>query len=221
MTPIARPGSPVDPRIARTRATVLAAATELLATDGIGRLTIDAIAQRSGVARSTIYRNWPDRADLLLAAFESVASLDCPLVALGCSGDHLVGEECGAPPPRTVDEFRRIVHEHAGRIMFLRQSTLGGALASIVAEASHDEAISQALHRFGQARRIPLADAARAVIAAVGAEPIVEPGRAIERFISPFFYRHLVSGEPIDAALVEQQTEMLLVDLGLAVRPAG
>lgn len=194
---------------------MLAAATELLATEGIGRLTIDAIAQRSGVARSTIYRNWPDRADLLLAAFESVARQDCPLVALGCPGDHLVGEACGVPPPGTVEDFRRIIDEHANRIMALGNSTLGRALASIVSEAGHDQAIALALYRFGQGRRIPLADAAEHVVAAVAAEPRVDPGHAIERFVSPFFYRHLVSGEPIDDELVEQQSAMLLSDLGL------
>ncbi|MDH3299160.1 MAG: TetR/AcrR family transcriptional regulator [Acidimicrobiia bacterium] len=205
----------VDPRIVRTREAVVAAASELLATEGIGRLTIDAIAQRSGVARSTIYRNWPERADLLLAAFESVARLDCPLTALGCSGDHLVGEDCGVPPPRTVEEFRRIVSEHARRIMALRESTLGGALAAIVAEAAHDEAISVALHRFGQARRVPLADAACQVIDVVGAKPRVGPPDAIERFVAPFFYRHLVSGETIDESFVNRQVELLLWDLGL------
>lgn len=205
----------LDPRILRTREAVVAAATELLATEGIGRLTIDAIAQQSGVARSTIYRNWPERADLLLAAFESVARLDCPLTALGCRGDHQVGEDCGARPPRTVDEFRRVVAEHARRIALLRTSTLGGALASIVAEAAHDDAISQALQRFGQARRVPLAAAARQVLEAVGAEPRVEPKDAIERFIAPFFYRHLVSGESIDEPLIEQQIDLLLSDLGL------
>jgi len=205
----------VDPRIVRTREVVIAAATELLATEGIGHLTIDAIAQRSGVARSTIYRNWPERADLLLAAFESVARHEWPLTALGCGGDHLVGEDCGAPPPRTVHDFRRIVEEHARRIMALRRSTLGGALASIVAAAAHDEPMSQALHRFGQARRVPLAEAALQVIAAVGAKPRIDPTDAIERFVAPFFYRHLVSGEPIDEPLVGRQIELLLSDLDL------
>ena len=205
----------VDPRIVRTREVVIAAATELLATEGIGRLTIDAIAQRSGVARSTIYRNWPERADLFLAAFESVARPECPLTALGCRGDHLLGEDCAAPPPRTVHDFRRIVEEHARRIMALRRSTLGAALASIVAAAAHDEAMSQALHRFGQARRVPLAEAALQVIAAVGTKPRVDPMDAIERFVAPFFYRHLVSGEPIDESLVGRQIELLLSDLDL------
>ncbi len=215
MTRVSPSHEALDPRIVRTRATVVAAATELLATEGIGRLTIDAIAQRSGVARSTIYRNWPERADLLLAAFESVARLDCPLVVFGCSGDHLVGEACGASPARTVEDLRRVVDAQGHRFMSLRQSILGAALGSIVAEARHDEAIAEALHRFGRARRVPLTDIATQVVTAVGADPRVDPDHAVERFVAPFFYRHLLSGEVIDADLVAQQTEMLLSDLGL------
>ncbi|MEX1280276.1 MAG: helix-turn-helix domain-containing protein, partial [Acidimicrobiia bacterium] len=57
-----------DPRIERTRRVVLGAAVEVVAERGFSGATIDAIAQRSGVARSTIYRHWPDRGDLLLEA---------------------------------------------------------------------------------------------------------------------------------------------------------
>ncbi len=69
--------------------------------------------------------------------------------------------------------------------------------------------------RFGRARRLLLTGAARQVVEAVGAEPRVEPGHAIERFVSPFFYRHLVSGEPIDGKFVDRPIEMWWPDLGL------
>lgn len=66
----------VDPRIERTQALVVEAAAELLAERGFERITIDGIAERSGVARSTIYRHWPDRADLLGRAFGVVCSVE-------------------------------------------------------------------------------------------------------------------------------------------------
>ena len=140
---------------------------------------------------------------------------DCPLVALGCGGDHVLGEACGAAAPQTVDDYRRVVDEYAQRLVALGDSTLGGAMASIVAEASHDDAIADVLHRFGRARRVPLTDAARQVVTSLGVEPRVDPAEAIERFVAPFFYRHLVSGEAIDEELVSRQSEMLLTDLGL------
>jgi AcrR family transcriptional regulator len=50
----------VDPRIERSRELVLAATLDLLADVGYGNLTIEGVAARSGVAKSTIYRHWPD-----------------------------------------------------------------------------------------------------------------------------------------------------------------
>ena len=57
-----------DPRIERTHRVVLDAAIEVIAEHGFAGTTIDAIASRSGVARSTIYRNWNGRTELMLEA---------------------------------------------------------------------------------------------------------------------------------------------------------
>ena len=65
--------SGVDPRIARTRAAVLRTATDLLVDGGPSAVTIDAIVARSGVAKSTIYRHWESRDDVLVAVIESCA----------------------------------------------------------------------------------------------------------------------------------------------------
>lgn len=58
-----------DPRVARTRATVLGTATDIVVESGPTALTVDAVVARSGVARSTIYRHWPTRDDLLVDVF--------------------------------------------------------------------------------------------------------------------------------------------------------
>ncbi len=56
----------LDPRIARSRAKILDAATDLLIEGGARSVTVDAVAERSGVAKSTMYRHFPSRADLLV-----------------------------------------------------------------------------------------------------------------------------------------------------------
>ena len=61
--------SPVDPRVKRSRVTILNAAEELMIESGAASVTIEAISQRSGVARTTIYRQWPTRNDLLFDAW--------------------------------------------------------------------------------------------------------------------------------------------------------
>lgn len=55
----------LDERVRRSRRTVLAATAELLFERGLSGATVDEISRRSGVARTTIYRHWPTRADLL------------------------------------------------------------------------------------------------------------------------------------------------------------
>jgi AcrR family transcriptional regulator len=62
-----------DPRLERSRRAVLDAALELLVETSYGELTIEAIASRSGVAKSTIYRHWPGGlADLVHDAFDEL-----------------------------------------------------------------------------------------------------------------------------------------------------
>ena len=74
----------VDGRIARTRAAVLRSATELLVAGGPSAVTIDAIVAHSGVAKSTIYRHWESRDDVLVDVIETCApTLVTPDPALG------------------------------------------------------------------------------------------------------------------------------------------
>jgi AcrR family transcriptional regulator len=58
-----------DPRRARTENAILNAARELLAEGGVRGLTIEGVAARSGVAKTTIYRRFRDRDELALAVF--------------------------------------------------------------------------------------------------------------------------------------------------------
>jgi AcrR family transcriptional regulator len=60
-----------DPRVARSRARMLAAAGELLVEAGVRGVTADAVAERSGVAKSTLYRHWSSVPELLLDALRA------------------------------------------------------------------------------------------------------------------------------------------------------
>lgn len=55
-----------DPRVTRSRQKLLAAATDLLVESGPQALTVDNVAERSGVAKSTLYRHWPSRTALMI-----------------------------------------------------------------------------------------------------------------------------------------------------------
>ena len=65
----------MDPRVAKSHAAVMQAATDLLVEGGPDALTVDAVVARSGVAKSTVYRHWRTRDDLVADVFSHCAPL--------------------------------------------------------------------------------------------------------------------------------------------------
>jgi AcrR family transcriptional regulator len=57
------------PRSVKAHNAVLAATAELLAEGGYPATTVDAISQRSGVSKATIYKHWPSRTAVVAEAF--------------------------------------------------------------------------------------------------------------------------------------------------------
>jgi len=67
-----RPRDPgTDDRITR-------AAAELLLQRGFDRTTVDDVAARAGVGKATVYRRWPSKEDLAVAAMETLYSAEMP-----------------------------------------------------------------------------------------------------------------------------------------------
>jgi AcrR family transcriptional regulator len=64
-----RPGPRMDPEADRL---LLDAAKRLLHEVGYARLTMDAVAREAGVARTTLYRRYRDKADLVSAAIDGL-----------------------------------------------------------------------------------------------------------------------------------------------------
>lgn len=183
----------VDPRVERTHFLVVGAAAELLAEQGFERITIDGIAERSGVARSTIYRHWPDRAVLLGQAFGVVCKIhEAP--DLG----SLVGD------------LRYKVTQLARG---LTEETWGRMLPSLIGAAEHDDDLKRGLLAFNAQRR---GEALELVQRAVDRGE-VDGGRdfrgALERFISPFFLRRIMTDDPIDDEFVERQLRAICGEL--------
>ncbi len=57
---------PLSPRAARSREKMMRAATDLLVDHGPRSVTVNAVAEASGVAKSTLYRHWPSRDEMLV-----------------------------------------------------------------------------------------------------------------------------------------------------------
>ncbi|MFD7919854.1 TetR/AcrR family transcriptional regulator [Streptomyces sp. NPDC059740] len=62
---------PGRPRQAHVTRAVLDAVVELVAESGMNALTMDAVAARAGVSKPAMYRRWPTKQELVIAAAES------------------------------------------------------------------------------------------------------------------------------------------------------
>ena len=192
-------GPTIDPRVTRTRAVVLEAASELLADEGFERVTIDAIADRSGVARSTISRRWPDRAELLAEVFQSV-----------CTPEPIADEGSLAADLRARS---RDLADGLG------SQRWGQMLPSLVGAAAHDPELRAALDRFNDLRRdetlVVLVRAQERGEATID----VDLEAVLERWVGPFFLRHLMTSDPLDSAFVERQVAAACAELGAPYAP--
>jgi AcrR family transcriptional regulator len=133
-----------DPRIERSVRLVREAALAELAERGYGGFGIESVSRRCGVAKSTIYRHWPDPLALVADAFESL--------------------DVQPPPPepdRSVSSRARIAAllQHLADAM--DDSVLGGCLPVLVEAAAHDPGVRRFLRGFSERRRTALVTALR------------------------------------------------------------
>lgn len=67
---------------------ILDAALAVLAEAGYEGMTIDMVAARAGAARATVYRRWPSKAELVLAAAARLSETDVDLAHLPDTGSY-------------------------------------------------------------------------------------------------------------------------------------
>ena len=67
-----------NPRTTRVRQIIVDSAAGLLIREGAGAVTAVRVAEDTGVARTTIYRHWPDATALLLDAIDRVVRPHVP-----------------------------------------------------------------------------------------------------------------------------------------------
>ena len=121
--------SPWSPR----EAELLAVTLQLLQEHGYDGLTVDAVASAARASKATVYRRWPSKAELVLAAFtEGVRQVAVPPNTGTLRGDLLqLGEICGQQ-----------VHQHASTIR------------AVLVEASRHPELNDALqHQFIEQRK--------------------------------------------------------------------
>lgn len=66
-----------DPRVVRSKQRIVAGCLDVMEDRGVAATTVEEISERSGVAKTTIYRHWTDRSSLVIDALASL--LDDPV----------------------------------------------------------------------------------------------------------------------------------------------
>lgn len=182
------------PRRAETDARILAAARELLRDRGPAGVHIDAVAERSGVARTTIYRRHRDRRELLAATLDSVTDQGRPS-AEGTVRDKLVW---------MLERVREVLDVGIGR----------GGVAAVLVDADPD--FTQALRTSLAARLDSVMDAMAEDAEAELLHRHVDPDALVNVAFGAYLGELLRYGEERDDWL-ERTTALL----ERAVRPAG
>jgi AcrR family transcriptional regulator len=87
MTEESAPRGRGRPRSEEAHRAILAAVIELLPEHGLKGLTIEAVAARAGVGKTTIYRHWETRNDLIVEALQQLRPPGPPADTGGLAGD--------------------------------------------------------------------------------------------------------------------------------------
>jgi AcrR family transcriptional regulator len=174
--------SALPARVRRTQQTVLATTFALMSEAGIGGVSVDEVARRSGVAKTSIYRHWPSRSALLLDACSQLSAKPEVPDTGSLRGDLLA-----------------LATYLAGQLRTARWPTI---LPSIIDAAERDPEIAR-LHAeleagFSHPYR-PVIDRAkrRGELAAQ-----YDASEIVASIVGPLFYRRWFSRQPIDKRFV-------------------
>ena len=189
------------PRSEEARRKVIAAAIDLILERGVGNLSIEEVAARSGVAKTTIYRHWPERASLIIdgtrATFEDVRTPDT---------GSLRGD---------LDEYfsRMIRSDLTGKV--------GRLIPCLIDAAARDPEIETLLERISIERQQPLLTIVSRAQERGELPPDLDRDVVIGTVLGPLVFRKVLLRRPVDAAYVSKCLDVALTGLGArTVEPA-
>jgi AcrR family transcriptional regulator len=168
---IRRPG-----RRARSDQAILKATRELLDEHGVRGLTIEGVAERSGVAKTTIYRRFRDRDELALAVLIEMSE--------------------GFGAPRDLGDTRKEL------LAFVNEATevilRGGVIEGLTSEIATNPELGQTYRdRIIKLRWAEVEQIIKRGIERGDLRPDTDVRVAHELLVGPLFYRLLFSGLPL------------------------
>lgn len=173
------------------RQAILAAAFALLEEEGFERLSIEGVAARAGVGKTTIYRWWPTKGVMAVEAFLEAVT---PAIAFRQSGSARVDFV------RQMKALAKLYRGHTGHLV-----------CQMIGASQLDPAMRKA---FTEGFLYPRRECAYAVFqrGVAGGEFRADVDRdvAIDALYSPIYYRLLASGAPIDDAFLDRHIDLVL-----------
>jgi AcrR family transcriptional regulator len=182
-----RPGRP---RSAEADEAILEAAVDLFAEGGLDGLTVEGVAARAGVGKATVYRRYPCKVDLVIAASRSFAFND------------------DQPDTGTTrGDLRAMV---GGLIERLTTTALGRAMPMMVADRARVPELAEAHRAIVAEKREHHRGVILRGIERGDLRPDVDPEAVIDAFVGPIFYRFLISDAPLDDAFADALADNVL-----------
>jgi AcrR family transcriptional regulator len=181
------------PRCPVAHHNILCAAQELLEESGYADLTIEGVAARAGVAKTTVYRRWPSKADLVMEAF---------LMAIMPSS-----------PPDT-GSLREDLRRQVRLLIKVLNGPLGRTVAALVGGGQMDEGLTAEFRRQYQAvRSAEIEEVVKRGIARGEIRADVNVEVLIDALYGPLYYRLLLRHAPLTARYAEELVELVLSGL--------
>jgi AcrR family transcriptional regulator len=184
-----RRGRPRDPD---TEVKILGATRGILAESGMRGLTVEAVAARAGVAKTTIYRRYRSRHDLALAVLVDMIRTVTTIPDLG-------------------DTRRELVQLVRGTLIVLGETLMGRVMQGLVTELASDPRLSRAfrdeviLLRRGEVARVLQRGVARGDL-----RPNPDVALVHELLFGPVYYRLLLTGETLEPVFADLIVDALL-----------
>lgn len=182
---LSKPGVAVgDGRVERSRAAALRTTQELLFERGFSGASVDEISRRSGIAKTTIYRHWPVRAELLRDACSTIGTpLDVP--------------DSGSLQADLLALLTQLAH-------LLRSARWTSVLPSVIDAAERDPEIAGMHARLQQGYTVPFVSVIHRAMRRRELPEETDATTMVAALTGPLFYRRWFSREPLTNEFVRQ-----------------
>ncbi len=181
----------VNPRTTRVRQVILDAAADLLVKHGASEVTASRIAQETGVARTTIYRHWPDQSHLLLDTIDFLVAPHSPTTFTDDLEADLMTALSNLRARMTRQPFRQV-------------------FAALLGHANRERKFVAAQQRFVNGVLQPINDILTVAIDRGDVSPTVDIRQACAGLAGPLFHQHVMLQERIDDHLITSTVHQFL-----------